>query len=154
MDSDDLLWRTVEGFFTCLDLVTIHVRVLYLDVSLSRCKFARNGQFVNLPAIEKAELTFRSSLALLLPSFLGPPLFATKVPNEAPPEEAGLGIRLVWVHSGRKTELNRSFTDFSNSGNAYYSVTMTTIEYASHGPVEPFHVPHVKQRVSGCVEKN
>ena len=45
---------------------------LYLDVSLSRCKFARNGQFVNLPAIEKAELTFRSSLALLLLSFLGP----------------------------------------------------------------------------------
>ena len=55
-----------------------------LDVSLSRCKFARNEQFVNLPAMEKAELTFWSSLALLLLSFLGPPLFATKVRNEAP----------------------------------------------------------------------
>ena len=57
---------------------------LYLDGSLSRSKFARNGQFVNLPSMEKAELTFRSSLALLLLSFLGPPLFATKVRNEAP----------------------------------------------------------------------
>lgn len=120
------------------------------------CHVPRRLSFdVNLHAMgsgkEKAELTFRWSLALLLLS-----LATTTVRDQRAKRSAlaGLGIRLVWVHSGRKTELNRSFTDFSNSGNAYYSVTTRTIEYASHAPVEPFYVPHVKQRVSGCVEKN
>lgn len=129
MDSKDLLWMTVESFFTCFDLVTIFVRVLfsilpgvpgrrfhrpfrwriqailldhvirkepiqrmgkrnlgtamYLDVSLSMCDLRAMDS-----GKEKAELTFRWSLALLLLS-----LATTTVPDQSAKRSALRGGR-------------------------------------------------------------